>query len=204
MKTLDDARNTELVLASNAVTGSSSLYGRLEREVLGLKIRLVYGYTGGVTDALLATERGEVNGHPSTSWSVLKSHKDWIQNHSIRLLTYFGGPRNKEIEAFDGAVYADDLVPDGPDRQLWDLGMAPSRLGRPYVMGPGAPSERVEIIAQAMMAAFTDPAAKAAAADLQLELEPLSRETVTDIIRKTYASPPSVVERLNGLFSDRR
>ena len=78
VRTLADARNTELILASNAITGSSSLYGRLLSEVLGLKIRLVYGYTGGVTDALLATERGEVNGHPSVSWSALKNHGAWL------------------------------------------------------------------------------------------------------------------------------
>ncbi len=204
VKTLEDARKTELILASNAITGSSSLYGRLLAEVLGLKIRLVYGYTGGVTDALLATEKGEVHGHPSVSWSGLKARADWLRDHKIRVLTYFGGPRNPEIEAYDGAVFADDLVKPGPDRQLWDLGLAPSTLGRPYVMGPGVPADRVEIIAKAMMDTFANPEVKAAAARLQLDIDPLSRETVKSVIEKTYASPSSVVDRLTGLFGERK
>ena len=204
VRTLADARNTELILASNAITGSSSLYGRLLSEVLGLKIRLVYGYTGGVTDALLATERGEVNGHPSVSWSALKNHGAWLTEHKIRLLTYFGGPRNAEIEAYDGAPYADEFVADGPDRQLWSLGMAPSTLGRPYVMAPSVPPERVEIIARAMMAVCESEEGRQAAAEMQLDLEPLSRARVREVIETTYASPPAVVERLKGLFGERR
>jgi tripartite-type tricarboxylate transporter receptor subunit TctC len=203
-KTLEEARKNELILASNAVTGSSSLYGRLLGEVLGLKIRLVYGYTGGVSDALLATEKGEVHGHPSVSWGVIKSRADWMRDRKIRLLTYFGGPKNPEIEAYDGAVYADDLVKPGPDRQLWDLGMAPSTLGRPYVMGPGVPKERVKIVADAMMKAFANPEVKSAAARQQLEIDPLSREKVQDVIEKTYASPKETVDRLVGLFGERR
>ena len=201
---LDEARKTELILASNAVTGTSSLYGRLQAELLGLKIKLVYGFTGGLTDALLATERGEVNGHPSASWSALQMHPDWLRDHKIRLLTYFGGPRNPEIEAYDGAVYADDLVAPGADRQLWDLGTAPSRLGHPYVMGPGVPAARVAIIADAMMATFADPDARRALAERHLELSPLSRDAVGDVIRQTYASSPAVVARLKGLFGARQ
>lgn len=204
VKTLEDAKKTELILASNAITGSSSLYGRLLAAVLGLKIRLVYGYTGGVSDALLATEKGEVHGHPSVSWGVIKSRADWLRDHKVRLLTYFGGPKNPELEAYDGAVYADDLVKPGPDRQLWDLGMAPSTLGRPYVMGPGVPKERVAIIADAMMKAFANPEVKAAAARQQLEIDPLSREKVQDVIEKTYASPKETVDRLVGLFGERK
>jgi tripartite-type tricarboxylate transporter receptor subunit TctC len=203
VKTLEDARKHELILASNAITGSSSLYGRLLAEVLGLKIRLVYGYTGGVTDALLATEKGEVDGHPSVSWSVLKSRPEWLKEHKVRVLTYFGGPRNPEIEAYDGAVLADDLVKPGADRQLWDLGMAPSILGRPYVMGPGVPQDRVEIIANAMMETFKDEEVKKMAARQQLELSPLTRDYVRDVIAKTYASPPDIVNRLTSLFGER-
>ena len=203
VNTVEDARRTEIILASNAITGSSSLYGRLQSEVLGMKIRLVYGYTGGVGDALLATERGEVNGHPSVSWSVIKRHTDWLRDRKVKLLTYFGGPRNPEIEAY-GAVYADDLIADGPDRQLWDLGMAPSTLGRPYVMSQQAPPERVEIIARAMMAVFDSPEGRAAAAEQQLDLEPLPREAARQVIEKTYASPPAVVQRLKNLFGERR
>ena len=192
-----------MLFRSNAITGSSSLYGRLLSEVLGLKIRLVYGYTGGVTDALLATEKGEVDGHPSVSWSVLKSRPEWLRDHKVRVLTYFGGPKNPEIEAYDGAILADDLIKPGADRQLWDLGMAPSILGRPYVMGPGVPQERVEIIANAMMATFNDEEVRKMAARQQLDLRPLSRESVREVIAKTYASPKETVNRLTALFGER-
>jgi tripartite-type tricarboxylate transporter receptor subunit TctC len=204
VKSLDDARSTELVLGSNAQTGSSSLYGRLLNEVLGLKIRLVYGYSGGVTEALLATERGEVQGHPSVSWATLKAHPDWLRDHKIRFLTYFGGPRNSEIEAYDGAVYAEDRVPDGDKRQLWDIGMAPSRMGRPYVMGPGVPADRVAMIADAFLQTWKDPGAKAAAARQNLDIDPLSSEEVRAIVAKTYASPPDAVAKLKALFGERQ
>jgi tripartite-type tricarboxylate transporter receptor subunit TctC len=204
VKTLEDARNTELILGSNAQTGSSSLYGRLLNNALGLKIRLVYGYSGGVSEALLATERGEVQGHPSATWATLRAHPEWLRDHKVRFLTYFGGPRNPEIEAYDGAIYAEDRVPDGDKRQLWDLGMAPSRLGRPYAMAPGVPTERVALIAGAFLQTWNDPEVRAAAAKQQLDLDPLSRDEVRTIIDKTYESPPAAIERLKRLFGERQ
>jgi hypothetical protein len=169
-----------------------------------LKIRLVYGYSGGLTEALLATERGEIQGHPSATWATLQAHPDWLREHKVRFLTYFGGPRNPQIEAYDGAVYAEDRVPEGDKRRLWDLGMAPSRMGRPYAMGAGVPADRVALIAQAFLETWNDPDARAAATLQQLDVDPLSREAVQTLVTKTYASPPSVVEKLKSLFGERQ
>ena len=91
-------------------------------------------------EAMLAMERGEVDGHPSPYWSYLKNAKpDWIRNKTVKFILQYGRSRNSELP---DVPFAGDLVTDAADRALLDASVAPLAMGYPFFMGPGVPQER--------------------------------------------------------------
>ena len=78
-KTIDDARQREMILAGTGTGGDSVIFPHVLNSVLGTKFKVVTGYPGAV-DYLLAVERGEADGTAGVSWGVLTAAKpDWIK-----------------------------------------------------------------------------------------------------------------------------
>ena len=70
VKTFADAQKIESKLSGTGVGSTVSVYPLVTNNVLGTKFKLIMGYKGS-TEAQLAVERGEVDGH-STSWTAVK------------------------------------------------------------------------------------------------------------------------------------
>ena len=76
VKTFADAQKIESTLSGTGAGSTVSVYPTVMNNVFGTKFKLVMGYRGS-NEAMLAVERGEVEGH-STSWTALKvAHPDW-------------------------------------------------------------------------------------------------------------------------------
>jgi tripartite-type tricarboxylate transporter receptor subunit TctC len=88
VKTFADAQKLESTLSGTGVGSTVSIYPTVMNNVLGTKFKLVMGYKGS-NEAMLAVERGEVEGH-STSWTALKvAHPDWIRDANVAILVQF-------------------------------------------------------------------------------------------------------------------
>ena len=73
----------ESTLSGTGVGSTVSVYPTVMNNVFGTKFKLIMGYKGS-NEAMLAVERGEVEGH-STSWTALKvAHPDWIPENKSR------------------------------------------------------------------------------------------------------------------------
>ena len=79
VKTFADAQKIESTLSGTGAGSTVSIYPTVMNNVFGTKFKLIMGYRGS-NEAMLAVERGEVEGH-STSWTALKvAHPDWIRD----------------------------------------------------------------------------------------------------------------------------
>ena len=108
-----DARTHEVKFAATSLNGTAAFYVRIFNDVFKTRFTLVFGYPG-LTEAVLAMERGEVDGHPSPYWSYLKSAKpDWIKDKKIKFLLQFGRVRNPELP---DVPFAHDLATNDADR----------------------------------------------------------------------------------------
>src|SRR5207253_3103893 len=77
VKTFADAQKFQATLSGTGVGSTVSIYPTVINNVSGTKFKLVMGYKGS-SEAMLAVERGEVEGH-STSWTALKvARPDWL------------------------------------------------------------------------------------------------------------------------------
>jgi tripartite-type tricarboxylate transporter receptor subunit TctC len=193
-----DARNRETIMGSTGVGSSANLFSRVFNDVYGTRFKPVHGF-GGTPDILLAMERGEVEGHPSASWSGVKSAQAaWVRNKKIKILMQYGG---KPAPDLPDVPFGPDLA-TGDNKLFLEISMAPTVLARPYMMGPGVPKDRFAAMSTAFMKALQDPALVADAQKVNLEINPLSAEEVRTVIDRAYGAPQKMIDHLRELMSN--
>jgi hypothetical protein len=161
-------------------------------------MKLIRGYPGSV-DSYLAMERGEVDGYAAAFWNSLKSTKpDWLRDRKVKLLVQYGAGSNSELA---NVPFARDLAATEDDRTLLDVANAPLVFGRPFVLPPGVPADRVAAWRKAFSDTYRDPAFIAEAAKQQIEIDPSSGEEMQGIIQRAYAAPQGVIDRLRSLYN---
>jgi len=199
VNTIEDARHHELMMGSSGANSTPSFYGRLFMETLGVKLKLVVGYPG-QNDALLAMERGEIDGYPSAFYnSLMATRPTWIKEKKVKLLVQIGAEKEKAIPE---VPFARDLATKPEDKLLIDQAAAPLAVGRPYVMPPDVPQDRVDAMRAAFMATLKDPEFQAEQEKLQLGANaPQTGEQIQAIVEKAYKSPPQVIDRLKAMLA---
>ena len=99
-----------------------------------------------------------------------------------------------------GVPFVPDLVRDDADKLLLQAAFAPLSIGRPLLLPPGVPAERVAAMRKALAETFTDPDFLAEGDKIGLSLnDPRSGEELLRVIERAYATPPDVVARLRKL-----
>jgi tripartite-type tricarboxylate transporter receptor subunit TctC len=196
LQTFLDARNRETLMGSTGQTSSASFFARVFNDVFHTKFKLISGYQG-ASDQFLAMERGEIEGHASSTWTSVKtSHLQWVEEKKIRLLLHYGIKPNP---ALPDVPFARNLAETDEDRLILDMAMASTFLGRPYMMGPGVPPERFAAMSKAFMESFADPDLLADAKKAKMEVSPLNDKEVRQIITNVYSASPALVERLRKI-----
>jgi len=195
--TIEDAKTYELKLGSSGANSTPSFYGRLATEALGVKIKLVVGYPG-QNEALLAMERGEIDGYPSAFYnSLMATRPTWIKDKKVKLLVQFGAAKEP---ALPDVPFAPDLARNADDKMLIEGGSAPLAIGRPFLMPPGVPEDRLKAMRVALWDTFKDPEFVEDAKQSKLGADsPRTGAQLQDIIERFYKSPPEVIERLRKL-----
>jgi tripartite-type tricarboxylate transporter receptor subunit TctC len=199
VETLADTRAREITVGAAGVNSTAAFHARLLNDVLGPKLKIKNGYLG-QTEALFAIERGELEGYTSVIYSALQATKsDWLPQKKIKPIVYYGPEKRSE---FEGVAFARDVAGSEDDRILLDAAFAPLALGRPLVMPPGVPADRLAAMRKALMETFADPAFIAESARLSLgPNEPRGGDALQEVVARTYAAPARVLERLRKLHT---
>ena len=193
IKTIDDARKRETVAGASARGAITYTYPALMNELLGTRFKIVTGYTGG-NQINLAMERGEVEARNNT-WSSWKATKAaWVTEKKIVVIAQ-AGPRAPDLDA----PSIEDLVRNPEERQLIELVVSGTQLGRPLATN-AAPPERVAALRAAYAATMKDPAFLAEAAKLGFEVNPVLGEPMQRVVEKVLATPKPIAVRAKGLL----
>jgi tripartite-type tricarboxylate transporter receptor subunit TctC len=201
IKTLQDLRTHELVVSGTSPTAPPSFYPRLMNNLFGTKFKVVTGYKGSQT-ALLAVERGEVDGHlASSAGAPLRDRiAPWIKSGKAAILAQVGvvkDPRN------GNAPLILDLSRDKSERRVMEMVLTQQVMAWPFVAPPGVPAERVKALRSAFDAAMKDPEFLAAAKKQRIDIEPIGGARLNKIIEEIYASPKDLLDRLASLSAKR-
>jgi tripartite-type tricarboxylate transporter receptor subunit TctC len=197
VNSLADLKTIETKVGASGANSTPAFYARLLNATLGTKMKLVNGYPG-QNEAMLAMERGELDGYPSTFLSALTSTRPtWLPQKLAKAIVQYGPERLTEL---GDVPFAPDVVTNADDKLLIEAGFAPLALGRPLVMPPDVPAERLAAIRQALADTFADPDFLAEGDRLGLGLNaPRTAAQLQEVIARAYRSPPHIVERLQKL-----
>jgi hypothetical protein len=169
----------------------------LLNELLGTKMRIVVGYPG-QNESFAAMERGEVDGYSSIFWSSLTATKpDWIRDGKIVSVVQYGPEREASVGNVPSVT---EFLTKEEDKILLEAAIAPLALGRPFLMPPDVPADRVKLMQDAFAATFADKEFLGDADRLKLGVNvPRSAAEVKAIVEKAYATPQPIVARMQKI-----
>ena len=196
VKNVHDLEEKELVVGDTGIGNGTHSYPAALADILGLKFRIVGGYSSSA-DVFLAMERGEVQGICESFDSVMTRHPDWVANGTVKVLFQGGSAPDPRLK---GAPFVVDLAQQPQDKQAIEFLYAGQGIGRPYVAPPGLAPERLKILRQAFNATMTDPEFIAEAKLRRLTVNPEDGERLEALVRRTYATPKPVIDRIARLI----
>jgi len=197
VNSVEELKAREVAVGVSGANSTPAFFTRLLNATLGTRMKPINGYPG-QNDVLLAMERRELDGHPSAFFSSVRSTRPgWLREKTAKAIVQYGPEKLAELS---DVPFAPDLVGNEEDRLVMQAAFAPLALGRPFLLPPGLPPERVAALRAAFAATMTDPAFLAEGEKLGLGLNaPRTGAQIQELMERTYRSPPRVIDRLRQL-----
>jgi tripartite-type tricarboxylate transporter receptor subunit TctC len=194
VKTPADLFTHELIVAGSGAGSSLSILPTVFNHVLGTKFRVIEGYKG-TTDAVLAMERGEVQGVCAT-YGQFRIYEQLLNEGKLRFILRAEEAAIPELAQVPSIF---DFAKTDDQRRLMRFVFSSVELGRPYALPPGTPRERVNELRKAFAATVHDPELVAEAARLKLDMTYRSPEDLERLVANLYETPPEMLETVKKL-----
>lgn len=198
IKTFRDTFTTEMLVGASGRATADSVYSRIMNEILGTKFRVIEGYKGN-PELILAAESGEIMGR--TGWFVsgmLATQGKQIADGKIRVLVQLSPEKHP---ALPDVPLITEFITDPEKRAQLEFSLSWLQMGRPFVAPAGVPEDRVRILRDSFMKTVQSPDFIAEAASMTLDVSPMSGEEVQALVRKTYETPPAVIQRVRAIMT---
>jgi tripartite-type tricarboxylate transporter receptor subunit TctC len=194
VKAAGDLFKHELIIAGGGATSSLSIVPTVINHVLGTKFRVVEGYKG-ITDAVVAIERGEVQG-VCMSYAQFNNYQYLIREGKLRILLHAEETPVPEIPHVP-SVYK--FAKTEEQRQLLRFVFSSVEFGRPYVFPPEVPRERVDIMRKAFADLARDRQMLADADKARIHMTYHAPERLEELIANLYRTPQATIETVRKL-----
>jgi tripartite-type tricarboxylate transporter receptor subunit TctC len=200
VKEFKDALTREVIIGASQPGTSTYDFPVLLNNAAGTKFRVVSGYRG-TREITLAIEKGEVQGLCGFSWSSLSAqHPDWLKSGFIRVLVQEHDKGHPALNKM-GVPLGVDFAKSPENRRIMELIYSSETFGRPYMVPPGVPADRVAALRRAFLDALRDKELLAEAERIGLEIDPISGEELQALAEKIYATPAAIVEQAKQAVS---
>jgi tripartite-type tricarboxylate transporter receptor subunit TctC len=196
VKSVQDLREKQLIVGDTGPGTGTRSYPKVLSELLGFKFKLVGGFPS-TADVFLAMERGEVDGICESLDSINSRRPEWIAGKKVTVLLQAGSAPRPELKDVPLVL---DLARNSAERQVLEFLYAGQEIGRPFVAPPEVPAERLKMLRAAFNAMVRDADFIADAKRAKLEVEPDDGEHLAALIRKIYATPRPIIERVSELI----
>jgi tripartite-type tricarboxylate transporter receptor subunit TctC len=166
---------------------------KILKAALRLPIQLVSGYKG-TSDIRLAAESGELAGG-CWGWDSIRAtwRKGIESGDAVVVLQTLPKP----LPELSKAPLAINLAKTEEARQLIQAGIHDvSAVIRPYVLAPGTPKDRVQIMRKAFMDTMKDPEFLDDAKKSKLDIDPMSGEELEKTVHGLFKLSPTIVAKL--------
>jgi tripartite-type tricarboxylate transporter receptor subunit TctC len=193
----EDLFTKELLVGGAGAGSAPSITSLLLSNLLGMKLKLVEGYKS-VPDVSLAMIRGEVHG-VCQSLNALQGGNlaGWIAAGKLKVLF------NLEPNPIPGikAPSIFDYAKTEEQRQILMLNASTAVMGRPMLLPPNVPAERVAGLRKAFIEAVNDPGLKAEVEKVGGEVTLVTGEEMQKHVADIMATPPAIAEKMQKLMT---
>ncbi len=196
IKTIDDAFKMEAALGATGTGSTVYVYPNVLNRVVGTKFKLVMGY-GGSNEAMLAMERGEIDGH-STSWEAYKSaHPDWIRDKKINVVVQYGLSRHPDLPDVPTCV---EIAKTEEERQILKAVVNATEIGKAILSSPGVPADRAAALQKAFMEMTRDGEFISELEKMRVELTPLPGARLQELVQEVGNLTPDLVQKIKAVY----
>jgi len=198
LRSLDDLKTRDVTVSSTAHNSPSTIYSRILNATIGTRLKPIEGYD--VSQAcLMALERGEVDAHVSGGSSAPFRARiaPWLDNGEAKVIMQMGMKRDP---AFADVPTAIEVESAPADKQMFEIAFAEQVMGRPFVLPPGVPRDRIVALRAAFDATMKDAEFLDDARMQKAEIDPVGGEAINALLDRVYAAPPDVAARIRELI----
>jgi tripartite-type tricarboxylate transporter receptor subunit TctC len=188
-------------LGGDNAASSNLIFTLIAKEVIGLKVNLVRGYTG-AAPMFLAMQRGELDGQMIGFSSVRTGQRDLWTRKAFRALLQFG--RATRLAEFPEVPTGRELASDADARALIEFAELPFFMALPFAAPPGLPTDRAQALQAAFAAMCKDEAFLHEADKLGFDVSPIDRAAVLAVLARMAATPPDVIARYNAMLAPQK
>lgn len=134
----------------------SYVAGRLFAYFLGMKDpNFIVGYSSQEVDVVLVS--GELDARANNVTSVLRRNPDWFTKGLMNFHAIMETPKGDKHPVLGHLPEIESFAKNDRERRLLSLWRAFRGVGSPYILPPGTPKARVDVLKQAMRKTFADP-----------------------------------------------
>jgi len=167
------------------------------RATIGLPTQMVSGYKG-TADIRLAFNSGEIAGI-SNSWESMKSTwKKELEASDLIVAMQVTSKPHPELPKVPLAVSF--AKTDEAKKLIETVARVHGASVRPYVVPPGTPKDRVQILRKGFMDTMKDPDFLAEAKKASLDINPDDGAALEQNVREIFKLDPSLVARLKEIL----
>jgi tripartite-type tricarboxylate transporter receptor subunit TctC len=190
-----------VALGADNAASSNLIFAVIAKEVLGLNVNVVRGYTG-AAPLFLAMQRGELDGQMVGLSSVRSGQRDLWTRRAFRPLMAFG--RATRHPEFPDMPIGRELTSDAGALALIEFAELPFFMALPFAAPPDIPSERAAALQTAFMTMCRDKAFAEEAEKLGIDLSPIDGAGIVKLLARTAVTPKDVIARYNAIGSERK
>lgn len=198
-QTLQEAMEPREIPVGSAGAGNDqSTFAHVLNGVLGTRLRIIDGYRG-VSEILLAMDRGEVAGIAGYSWSAARvSSAEALRAGRLKILAQLALTKAPELP---NVPLITEIVKSEDDRRVLELFFARQSMGRPVAAPPGVEPAVLGALRQAFDDAMKDPELIAEARKIGMELSPVGGKEIQALLERIERFPAPVIERARQIVT---
>jgi tripartite-type tricarboxylate transporter receptor subunit TctC len=202
-KTIADLKQpgTSVALGADNAASSNLIFAVIAKEVLGLNVNVVRGYSG-AAPLFLAMQRGELDGQMVGLSSVRTGQRELWSKGAFRPLMAFG--RTQRHAQFPDMPTGRELTSDPGALALIAFAELPFFMALPFAAPPDVPADRRDALQAAFMAMARDPDFIAEAEKLGIDMSPIGGGDILQLLMRTAATPKDVIARYNAIGGEKK
>ena len=196
VKSIQDVYKREVILGASGRSSTVFIYPAVLGNVIGAKFKMVLGYASS-PEAMLAMERGEVEGH-STSLEVVRSlHPAWLSDKKITILVQYALTRHPELK---DVPMSWELGRNPEEQQILKVVANATEVGKMIMAPPAMPADRVQALRRAFDLTMKDPEFVAELKANRVELGPMAGEDLQKLVVELGAVSPAILDKVKAIY----